>query len=136
MKLLLDTHYLIWLLNDDAQLDQRARKRINDSEAVYFSDVSILEIGLKWRTGKLSLEPRVASREALGMGLQQMAICTEAVLVSCEWKQAHGDPFDRLLYAQAKVHGLCLLSVDRTLSTFGATIVSSKDSSKQKAPHQ
>ncbi len=136
MKLLLDTHYLIWLLNDDAQLDQRARKQIDASEAVYFSDVSILEIGLKWRTGKLSLEPRVASREALAMGVQHVTISTEAVLVSCELKQAHGDPFDRLLYAQAKVHGLRLLSVDRALLTFGATVVSSKGSSKQKAPHK
>lgn len=126
MKLLLDTHFLIWLLNDDAQLDQRARKRIGTAEAVYFSDVSILEIGLKWRTGKLSLAPRAALSEALAMGARQLAISSEAVLVSCELKQAHGDPFDRLLYAQAKLHGLRLLSVDRTLLTFGTTVVSAK----------
>ena len=70
------------------------------------------------------------------MGVQHVTISTEAVLVSCELKQAHGDPFERLLYAQAKVHGLRLLGVDRALLTFGATVVSSKGSSKQKAPHK
>lgn len=133
MKLLLDTHYLIWLLNDDANLDQRARKQIGAAEAVYFSDVSILEIGLKWRTGKLSLEPRIAVREALAVGVQHVTISSDAVLLSCELEQEHGDPFDRLLYAQAKLHGLRLLSVDRTLLTFGTSVVSSKRLSEQKA---
>lgn len=136
MKLLLDTHYLIWLLNDDASLNQRARKQIEAAEVVYFSDVSILEIGLKWRTGKLSLEPRVAAREALAVGVQHLTISSEAVLLSCELKQAHGDPFDRLLYAQAKLHGLRLLSVDRTLLTFGTSAVAPQSPSKPRAPRK
>ena len=136
MKLLLDTHYLIWLLNDDASLNQRARKQIESAEAVYFSDVSILEIGLKWRTGKLSLEPRIAAREALAVGVQHLTISSESVLLSCDLKQAHGDPFDRLLYAQAKLHSLRLLSVDRTLLTFGKSVVSSQSPSKQKVPRK
>jgi PIN domain nuclease of toxin-antitoxin system len=68
--------------------------------------------------------------------VQHVAISTEAVLVSCELRQAHGDPFYRLLFAQAKVDGLRLLSVDRALLTFGATVVSSKISSRLKAPRK
>jgi PIN domain nuclease of toxin-antitoxin system len=46
----------------------------------------------------------------------------EAMLLSCELRHAHGDPFDRLLYAQARLAGCRLLSIDRTLAAFGAAV--------------
>lgn len=126
MKLLLDTHCLIWLLTDAPQLDDVARKAIADAEDVWFSEGSIWELGLKWRKGKIAIQPRRLAEQALANGLRPLSIQMEALLVSCELRQTHADPFDRLLYAQARHGGLRLLSIDRTLATFGAAVITPK----------
>ena len=123
MKLLLDTHCLIWTLTDAPQLDAAARQAINDAEGVWFSEASVWELGLKWRKGKIALQPRQVVAQAVANGLRPLAITLDAVLVSSELRQEHGDPFDRLLYAQAKVAGWRLLSIDRSLQGFGATVL-------------
>ena len=123
MKLLLDTHCLIWLLSDAPQLDAVARRHIADAEGVWFSDASIWELGLKWRKGKIAVAPRRLVGQALANGLRPLTIGREALLVSSELRQAHGDPFDRLLYAQAKLDRMRLLSIDRTLAGFGAVVI-------------
>ncbi len=126
MKLLLDTHCLIWLLTDAPQLDDAARRVIADAESVWFSDASIWELGLKWRKGKIAVQPRRLVQQALKNGLRPLALQLEALLLSCELRQAHGDPFDRLLYAQARQGRLRLLSIDRALAGFGAVVLSPK----------
>lgn len=123
MKLLLDTHCLVWLLGDAPQLDAAARQCIADAEGVWFSEASIWELGLKWRKGKIAVAPRRLAEQALTNGLRPMAIQLEALLVSSELRQSHGDPFDRLLYAQARLNGHRLLSIDRKLAGFGAVVV-------------
>lgn len=123
MKLLLDTHCLVWLLGDAPQLGAAARQRIVDAEGVWFSEASIWELGLKWRKGKIALAPRKLAAQALANGLRPLPIQMEALLVSSELRQTHGDPFDRLLYAQARLAGHKLLSIDRRLAGFGATVV-------------
>jgi PIN domain nuclease of toxin-antitoxin system len=60
-------------------------------------------------------------------GLRPMAIDREALFVSSELKHAHGDPFDRLLFAQARVAGMRLLNIDRSLGEFGATLKMQED---------
>lgn len=123
MKLLLDTHCLIWLLTDAPELDARARRLIADADGVWFSEASIWELGLKWRKGKIALAPRELADQALANGLRSLAIHLEALLKSSELRQSHGDPFDRLLYAQALHSGYRLLSIDRNLADFGATVI-------------
>lgn len=123
MNLLLDTHCLIWLLTDGGALDAKVRRSVAAAEAVWFSDASIWELGLKWRKGKIALQPRQVVAQAVANGLRPLAITLDAVLVSSELRQEHGDPFDRLLYAQAKVAGWRLLSIDRSLQGFGATVL-------------
>lgn len=123
MKLLLDTHCLIWLLTDATALDAKARKAIDQAESVWYSDASLWELGLKWRKGKIGVQPRRIARHALANGLRALPIEPEAILTSCELRQAHDDPFDRLLYAQAKCAGMRLLSIDRTLAGFGAAVL-------------
>lgn len=123
MKLLLDTHCLIWLLNDAPELTPTARRIISNAEIVYFSTASIWELGLKWRKGKINVQPRAVAEASLACGLQELGIGLEAILVSSELKTQHGDPFDRLLYAQAKVATLKLLTVDEKIPKFGAAVV-------------
>ncbi|MGH8612049.1 MAG: type II toxin-antitoxin system VapC family toxin [Gammaproteobacteria bacterium] len=126
MKLLLDTHCLIWLLTDAPQLDTVARQTVGDAESVWFSDASIWELGLKWRKGKIALQPRRIAEQALTNGLRPLAIQLEAVLLSCELRQSHADPFDRLLYAQARHGDYRLMSIDRGLAAFGAVVLKPK----------
>lgn len=123
MKLLLDTHCLIWALTDSDALRPAGRKAIMSAEEVWFSEASIWETGLKWRSGKLAVEPRRLVDQALRDGFRMLAIGLEPILISCEMPQAHADPFDRLLYAQARHHGYCLLTIDRKLRTFGTRIL-------------
>ena len=123
MKLLLDTHCLIWLLNDAPELTPSARRLISNAETVYFSFASIWEIGLKWRKGKINAQPRAIAETALASGLHERSIELEAILISSELKTQHGDPFDRLLYAQAKHGKLKLLTVDDKIPKFGAAVI-------------
>jgi PIN domain nuclease of toxin-antitoxin system len=123
VKLLLDTHCLIWLLADAPQLDAAARRVIADAESVWFSDASLWELGLKWRKGKIAVQPRRILKQAIANGLRPLPILQEPLLASCESRQAHGDPFDRLLYAQAKHGGFRLLTIDRKLAALGAAAI-------------
>jgi PIN domain nuclease of toxin-antitoxin system len=122
MKLLLDTHCLIWALADSPALTPAGRRAILAAEEVWFSEASLRETGLKWRRGKLGIAPRRLVDQALKDGFRMLAIGLEPILMSCELRQAHADPFDRLLYAQARHHGYALLTIDRKLSAFGARI--------------
>jgi PIN domain nuclease of toxin-antitoxin system len=81
---------------------------------------------LKWRKGKIAVQPRRIVNQALRNGLRCLAIQQEALLVSCELRQSHGDPFDRLLYSQAKHSGFRLVSIDRKLADLDAMIMSPK----------
>ena len=123
MKLLLDTHCLIWLLNDAPELTPAARRLISNAETVYFSLTSIWEIGLKWRKGKINVQPLAIAEAALASGLHERGIELEAILISSELKTQHGDPFDRLLYGQAKHGKLKLLTVDDKIPKFGAAVI-------------
>ena len=100
MKLLLDTHCLIWVLTDAPQLDAPARSAIADAEGVWFSEASIWELGPKWRKGKIAIQPRRLADRAFANGLRPLPIQMEPLLVSCELRQSHGDPFNRLLQAR------------------------------------
>lgn len=123
MKLLLDTHCLIWLLNDAPELTSRARRYIQNADIVHFSTASIWELGLKWRKGKINVQPRAIAKAAQQAGLSELEIDLTAVLVSSELRTQHGDPFDRLLYAQAKTRRLKLLTVDNKIPEFGAAVL-------------
>ena len=123
MKLLLDTHCLIWARADAPELSAAARSLMARAGEVAFSEASVWEIGLKWRKGKINLQPRRVVEQALRDGFRMCALSLEPILLSCELQQRHGDPFARLLYAQARHLGYRLLSIDRTLTGFGAHVV-------------
>jgi PIN domain nuclease of toxin-antitoxin system len=99
-----------------------AREAIVAAEEVWLSEASICETGLKWRRGKLGIAPRRLVDQALKDGFRMLAIGLEPMLLSGELRQAHADPLDRLLYAQARHHGYTLLTIDRQLRAFGARV--------------
>ena len=126
MKILLDTHCLIWALTDAPELGESSRRALTDAESAWFSEASIWELGLKWRKGKINVQPRRIHSQALHDGFRALPITVEAMLLSCELRQRHDDPFDRLLYAQAREAGCRLLTIDRALQQFGARILTPK----------
>ena len=100
MRLLLDAHCLIWVLTDSPQLDAASRAVIANAEGVWFSEASIWELGLKWRKGKIALQPRRLADRAFANGLRPLPIQMEPLLVPCELRHKHGDPFDRILFGK------------------------------------
>ena len=127
MRLLLDTHALIWWWINARQLSSAARKLIeHEQNEILVSAASAWEIATKQRLGKLGLShltPR-RYRALLGAdGFTPLAITTDHALVAGSYKHAHGDPFDRMLAAQAQIEGLTLVSRDRALRQFDVPLV-------------
>lgn len=112
MRILLDTHILLWWMFDDRRLPQTLRDKISDgSNSVYFSSISIGEIAIK-----ISLDQLFAPREMLQLlneaGFVELPLTARhsEELILLPW--LHRDPFDRLLIAQAKVERLMLATLD------------------------
>ena len=127
MNLLLDTHALIWFLNDDARLGRQARAAISDAaNRSYVSDVTAWEAGIKFSLRKLDLP---APHEKLFPGLLEklgfyvLPIRHEHLhrMVTLPWH--HRDPFDRLLIAQAQVEGMMLVSCDTHFPAYGVPLL-------------
>ena len=119
MKLLLDTHLLLWWLGNSSLLSAKARELIGDPEnTLFISAVSLWEIWLKESLGKLRLPPDFENRlaaepfEALPLTARQ-----SRQVALLPWH--HRDPFDRMLIAQAQVENLTLLTADEAVVAYG-----------------
>ena len=132
MRILLDTHILIWLLTDDERLPEKARKMLSDNSSMsYYSPISIWESEIKFR-----LHPNdfpfsgeslaLASRKS---GLIEFAFKTEQIFLlptlnySESAPRPHKDPFDRLLLAQAKSGGLKFMTHDSLIPFYNEPCV-------------
>lgn len=122
MKLLLDTHALIWWLAGDEALSSRAREAIaDDANGVFVSAASAMEVTTKVRIGKLPSAAALAQDfEAIvaAQGFVELPISVRHARLAGEMLIAHKDPFDRLLIAQAQVDGLTLVSNEALFDSF------------------
>ncbi|MFV0434835.1 MAG: type II toxin-antitoxin system VapC family toxin [Leucobacter sp.] len=112
MRLLLDTHVLLWWLADDPRLASRHRELISLGEnLVYVSSISVAEISIKVSLGKLEAPAEIVDAVTAG-GFEVLAFEARHAerLRGLPWH--HRDPFDRMLVAQAQVEDLTLLSAD------------------------
>ena len=122
MRLLLDTHLLLWWLDASPSLSAQAGEMIRDPEnTVFVSAVSLWEIWLKQSLGKLRLPVDFTDRLAAESfeSLPLMAAHARQVAV-LPWR--HRDPFDRMLVAQAQVEKLVLLTANEALTAYGAVV--------------
>ena len=124
MKLLLDTHAYIWWALDERGLSLKAKRTVTSRAAqVYFSAVSAYEMAYKHREGYL---PKVApllrrlEDDLAERGLIHLPVSIEHGRRAGELADNHGDPFDRLLAAQAIVENMAIVSNDEKLSALGA----------------
>jgi len=123
LRLLLDTHALLWSFSDEENLSQTAREAVKDyANDIYVSAASAWEIATKFRFGKLpQAEPFVY---ALEESLRKVRFKELAVTVGHAQRAGllageHKDPFDRLLIAQAQAENLLLVSNEKLFDSFG-----------------
>jgi PIN domain nuclease of toxin-antitoxin system len=122
MSLLLDTHLLIWGSDGNKKLKPKTKKRILNSEFVYFSAASIAEISIKHALGKLSIHPNAMIDAAKKAGFVELAISVEHGALVGRLPAVHQDPFDRILIAQAQLENLTLLTSDKLLAAYGPSV--------------
>jgi PIN domain nuclease of toxin-antitoxin system len=123
MRLLLDTHALIWAVTEPEKLSRRARELLGDSEnELVVSSVSAVELAIKTRLGRLPtlampvhafMQAAIDRLPAVELPLTA-AHCAEIE----DFPDHHSDPFDWMLIAQARVEGLTLLTNDRSIRLY------------------
>ena len=124
MRLLLDTHILLWALVDHPSLSERARDAITDpANDIYVSSLSLWEIAIKARLGKISADVQEVHAAALETGFRPLPFTLEHAIAVAGLPDHHRDPFDRVLIAQARVEHLFLLTHDDVLAAYGADIL-------------
>lgn len=122
VRLLLDTAVFLWLAEGDASLEEAAREAVTDPENdVLLSAASAWEIAIKQGLGRLDLrvppEDYVPQQRRLHR-VESLPISEEATLQVGKLPDLHRDPFDRLLVAQAIVHGLTIVTPDRAIKGY------------------
>ncbi|WP_436701586.1 type II toxin-antitoxin system VapC family toxin [Nocardioides sp. BYT-33-1] len=109
--LLLDTHVVLWLLDDSERLGADARSRIEGARRVHFSAASAWEIAIKRSLGRLAIPDDFADA-VVAAGLHDLPITRAHALAADHTALPHRDPFDTLLVAQARAEQLTLLTAD------------------------
>jgi PIN domain nuclease of toxin-antitoxin system len=125
VKLLLDTHLLLWAANEPKRLSKAARTLIEDAEnELLFSAASMWEITIKRSRGRkdFQVDPRILRRGLLDNGYVELPITSEHAVNVDHLPPLHKDPFDRILVAQATVEGITLLTNDRKLVDYPGPI--------------
>ncbi|PZV11097.1 MAG: PIN domain nuclease [Pseudanabaena sp.] len=120
--MLLDTHTLLWFLNNDSRLPISVRQKIEETELVFVSAVSIWEIAIKINIGKLNIMTSFdAIKENMNsLNIQELPIEFDYSLayLGLPILKEHKDPFDRMIDAQAMRRSLTLVSADKKLDAY------------------
>lgn len=121
MKLLVDTHLLLWAAGASARLPAEARALLEDRlNTPVFSAASLWEITIKAGLGRpdFRVEPSLLRRGLLDNGWQELPVSSAHAIAIAQLPPLHRDPFDRLLLAQATVEGMLLLTADAALAEY------------------
>ena len=125
MKLLLDTHLLLWAAGESQRLSKQARTLIdNPDNELLFSAASLWEAVIKRGLGRkdFQLDVRLLRRGLLDNGYSELPIISDHVVATESLPLIHKDPFDRILVAQATVEGVTLLTIDSLVSQYPGPI--------------
>lgn len=124
MKLLVDTHLLLWWVSDDARLPGKARDALSDEQnEICVSVASLWEIALKANKGKLKVELSELMNEIHASQFNVVPIEAAHTLAYGRLPQHHPDPFDRMLVAQATTESLHLITHDLQLRSYGEAVL-------------
>jgi PIN domain nuclease of toxin-antitoxin system len=122
VRLLLDTHVVLWTLAGSRTVQPGARRAIEQATELTFSVVSFAEIGVKAAIGKL-LVPHALHDHVLRSGLRILGLAAEHGLGVADLPMHHRDPFDRLLISQARSEGLTIVTADRRFAAYDVPVV-------------
>jgi PIN domain nuclease of toxin-antitoxin system len=126
MKLLLDTHAFLWFVVGDERLSRKARRALEDDEAeLYLSAASVWEMAIKSSLGRLSLPAPLNAymAEKAASGFRMLPVEWQHAAAVETLPRHHGDPFDRLLVAQALVEDLTVVTGDAVFRSYGADVL-------------
>jgi PIN domain nuclease of toxin-antitoxin system len=126
MKLLLDTHLLLWAAGEPKRLSKQARTLIDNpgNELLFFSAASLWEVAIKRGLGRgdFKVDARLLRRGLLDNGYIELPIVSDHIVATESLPPIHRDPFDRVLVAQATVEGITLLTIDSLVSQYPGPI--------------
>ena len=125
MKLLLDTHLLLWAAGEPKKLSPKARRLIADTDnELMFSAASIWEVAIKRALGRsdFQLDARLFRRGLIDNGYVELPVFGAHAVAVEALPPIHNDPFDRLLVAQSQVEGIVLLTSDATVAQYGGSV--------------
>lgn len=123
MNLLLDTHILLWVMQDAPQLGRATRRWLDEAEAVYVSSVSLWEIAIKRALGKLRVDQEALDAQLDKIGFAPLPVTWAHTRGLRKLPLLHTDPFDRMLVAQALSEPLHLLTHDATLKPYSELVI-------------
>jgi PIN domain nuclease of toxin-antitoxin system len=123
LKLLLDTHAALWFLAGDERLGDEARRELaRGSHSVLLSAAVVWEVSIKRALRKLEAPPEWAS-VLLDAGAQPLPVGLDHAAAVERLAPHHGDPFDRMLVAQASIEGATVVSRDEALRPYGVPLL-------------
>ena len=125
MRVLLDTHVLIWAIGRSTRLDAKTMDMLGDPENdVLFSAASIWEIAIKFarRRTDFTVRPEVILQAALQIGFTELPVHSSVASRVADLPHIHRDPFDRLLVAQAIAEPAVLFTADARLSAYSELV--------------
>lgn len=120
-RLLLDTHVALWWFAAHPRLGDALREEIGSSEC-WLSACSIWEVAIKFRLGKLPVDPDTLLAVSRAANFRLLPVSPEHAAATASLPDIHADPFDRLLMAQARQEKLVLLTADSMLGSYGKNV--------------
>ena len=124
MKVLLDTHVLLWAAGVQTRLPREARELIEDPDTeLVFSAASLWEVAIKSGLGRddFRVDARLLRRGLLENGYTELAVTGSHAVAVDSLPSLHKDPFDRILVAQAREEGIVLLTADPAVASYGGS---------------
>jgi PIN domain nuclease of toxin-antitoxin system len=125
MRLLLDTHLLLWAAFRQERLSSGAVALIENNENILtFSTISLFEVAIKYGLGRtdFQVDPSVLRRGLLDNGYVELPVSGEHAVAVAALPPIHKDPFDRLLVAQATVEGITLITEDAVVGQYAGPV--------------
>ncbi len=122
MRLLLDTHVVLWELGGSREVSRAAQEAIERASELLFSVVSFAEIGVEVAVGKLSV-PQDLREHVRRSGVRILPLEADHGLAVADLPMHHRDPFDRLLIAQARSERLTIVSADARMADYDVRLI-------------
>ncbi|HEU5457211.1 MAG TPA: type II toxin-antitoxin system VapC family toxin [Terracidiphilus sp.] len=123
MRLLLDTHIFLWMVNGNLRVGTRERELIANAKEVYVSSATLWEIAIKFSVGKLRVDMNALLEEIATGGFRQLPVMNRHAMAVAQLPLHHRDPFDRMLVAQAMTEPMRLLTSDAQLKAYSELVI-------------